>query len=277
MDEKSDALVNTLVPAPVNGRASAGPSTPISASSPTLARLSRLDGWRVADGDADVRGWAVWTPDGLAVGTVIDLIVDPDAQCVRYVEVGRAAAPRGPPMLLPIGNVRLDAAGARVAVDLLTLQRIAALTPETREAGAAVDVRRRRGTRALTVVTALAAVIVGATALTAHGAANPTRRARASVARHASDGDVAARAVHRTVVRTPHVAHVATHHTAKRHTAKRHTANHPATDARRHSSRRERHAAHARPATVRPTDPPAGQPPATYHSDKRRLVRKSPV
>lgn len=53
-----------------------------------LRRLGELRDFKVAENDPDVRGWGVKTPDGRAVGEVEELIVDPDARKVRYLEVG---------------------------------------------------------------------------------------------------------------------------------------------------------------------------------------------
>ena len=52
-----------------------------------LRRLGDLDSFEVASDDADVRGWSVKTRDGRAIGEVEELIVDPAAQKVRYLEV----------------------------------------------------------------------------------------------------------------------------------------------------------------------------------------------
>lgn len=52
-----------------------------------LRRLSDLSDFKVASDDPDVRGWAVKTRDGREVGEVEELIVDPDARKVRYLEV----------------------------------------------------------------------------------------------------------------------------------------------------------------------------------------------
>lgn len=58
----------------------------------TVAQGSALvhlegSGYKVADGDPDVRGWAVIGNDGRRIGEVDDLLVDPAAMRVRYLEV----------------------------------------------------------------------------------------------------------------------------------------------------------------------------------------------
>ena len=52
-----------------------------------LRRLGDLDNFKVASDDPDVRGWDVKTSDGRAIGEVQELIVDPAAQKVRYLDV----------------------------------------------------------------------------------------------------------------------------------------------------------------------------------------------
>lgn len=52
-------------------------------------RLVHLEGsgYKVAEGDPDVRGWAVIGQDGRRIGEVDDLLVDTHAMKVRYLEV----------------------------------------------------------------------------------------------------------------------------------------------------------------------------------------------
>ena len=52
-----------------------------------LAPLSELDGFKVAEGDPDIRGWDVLASDGSKVGEVEDLVVDTAAMKVRYIDV----------------------------------------------------------------------------------------------------------------------------------------------------------------------------------------------
>lgn len=88
-----------------------------------LARLGDLDDWKVADGDPDIRGWDVKTQDGRKLGTVEELIVDPAATTVRYMEVkvdGREAGTKDDRYLLvPIGTARLDDEHDDVRIDRL--------------------------------------------------------------------------------------------------------------------------------------------------------------
>lgn len=52
-----------------------------------LASLDGLSGYKVAEGDPDVRGWDVIGRDGRRIGEVDDLLVDTAALKVRYLEV----------------------------------------------------------------------------------------------------------------------------------------------------------------------------------------------
>lgn len=52
-----------------------------------LRRLGDLDDFQVASDDPDIRGWDVKTRDGRDIGEVEELIVDPVARKVRYLEV----------------------------------------------------------------------------------------------------------------------------------------------------------------------------------------------
>lgn len=55
----------------------------------TDKRLAHLEGsgYKVAEGDPDVRGWDVMDRDGSRIGEVDDLLVDTEALKVRYLEV----------------------------------------------------------------------------------------------------------------------------------------------------------------------------------------------
>lgn len=77
-----------------------------------LARLHDLSGYKVADGDPDIRSWHVKTADGRKIGKVHDLIVDTRAMKVRYmdVELDRKELSLNDDrhVLIPIGGARLD-------------------------------------------------------------------------------------------------------------------------------------------------------------------------
>ena len=52
-----------------------------------LYRLEELDDYEIADEDPDVRGWEVITRNGKKIGEVEELIVDPSAMKVRYLDI----------------------------------------------------------------------------------------------------------------------------------------------------------------------------------------------
>lgn len=52
-----------------------------------VAALRNLRGYKIAEGDPDVRGWEVAGGDGLRIGTVNDLLVDTVAGKVRYLDI----------------------------------------------------------------------------------------------------------------------------------------------------------------------------------------------
>jgi len=80
-----------------------------------VAALRNLRGYKVADGDPDVRGWEVAGGDGLRIGTVNDLLVDTAAGKVRYLDIqlDPGLYLQGTPTGLPTegtgGERRLDA------------------------------------------------------------------------------------------------------------------------------------------------------------------------
>ncbi|GHA73967.1 DUF2382 domain-containing protein [Cognatilysobacter bugurensis] len=81
-------------------------------STANLERLDDLHGYKVADGDPDIRGWSVRTSDGRKVGEVDSLIVDTDANLVRYIDIeldGKALSLKdNRHVLVPLSGARLD-------------------------------------------------------------------------------------------------------------------------------------------------------------------------
>jgi photosynthetic reaction center H subunit len=77
-----------------------------------LFRLDELDKFEVAENDPDVRGWDVVGADGDKLGTVEELIVDPEARKVRYLdihvinELSSAGGERH--LLIPIGAAAVN-------------------------------------------------------------------------------------------------------------------------------------------------------------------------
>ena len=77
-----------------------------------LARLDELDDFEIADGEPDIRGWTVRTLDGREIGEVDNLIADPTARKVRYLEVKAKHDLLGTKedenVLIPISAARLN-------------------------------------------------------------------------------------------------------------------------------------------------------------------------
>jgi sporulation protein YlmC with PRC-barrel domain len=94
-----------------------------------LVRLGELKDFQVAEGNYDIRGWHVRTPDGKDVGRVEDLIVDPAERRARYIEVkvDRKAldTDNDRHVLVPIGAVRLKEDGKSVLLEKLPVQGLA--------------------------------------------------------------------------------------------------------------------------------------------------------
>lgn len=91
-----------------------------------LARLEELKGFQVAQGDHDIRGWEVRTPDDRKIGKVEELIVDPVERRVRYMEVKVDGKTLGIDddrhILVPIGTARLREDGHDVLIERLPAQ-----------------------------------------------------------------------------------------------------------------------------------------------------------
>lgn len=97
--------------------------------SPILRRLRDLPSFELASGDPDPRGWAVRGRDGQPFGTVHELLADPLAQRVLYLDVLLTPGLPGllPPaphteqrILLPLAAVDLDNEGRSVFVTALS-------------------------------------------------------------------------------------------------------------------------------------------------------------
>lgn len=87
--------------------------------------LNQLAGYRVADGEPDIRGWDVVTGDGRRLGKVDDLLVDTQANKVRYVDVDMDGDNRH--VTVPIGYARLEQGRHQVLVDRLGDEQLRAL------------------------------------------------------------------------------------------------------------------------------------------------------
>jgi hypothetical protein len=95
---------------------------PVEEGMPRLARLSDIGDFRVAKGVTDPRGWKTLSGDGVVIGEVKELIVDPNALTTRYldVEVKEDALDLEPVnrhVLVPSDRVRLDRKEKHVVID----------------------------------------------------------------------------------------------------------------------------------------------------------------
>lgn len=95
--------------------------TPPTAMLP-LAPLAELPGYRVMDDEPDIRGWPLFTGDGTRAGSIDDLIVDTDAEKVRYAVVSYAENGATRRVLLPVGFLQV--------ADADELVRALALVPD---------------------------------------------------------------------------------------------------------------------------------------------------
>lgn len=71
-----------------------------------LVSLSSLDSWTVSDGEPDIRGWEIRTVNNRQLGTVEDLLVDPDAGEVVLIDVDLPGSDRH--TFVPIRVVQID-------------------------------------------------------------------------------------------------------------------------------------------------------------------------
>lgn len=128
-----------------------------------LRRLGDLRDFEVASDDPDVRGWDVQTRDGRSVGEVEELIVDPAAQKVRYLEVDLDRDGMGLSdsrcVSIPVESAEVDRGRHAVLVNGLSRDAIAALpaseysTGRTQRAGrSASSDRDTRGERRETTI-----------------------------------------------------------------------------------------------------------------------------
>lgn len=111
-------------------------------NAPRIQPLGGLPEFEVADDQPDIRGWEVVGQDRRPIGAVHELLVDPAACRVRYVDVEIRreiiAADHDRHVLIPIGYARLEEADDRVMVNNIATTAAAALpeyehAPLTRE------------------------------------------------------------------------------------------------------------------------------------------------
>ena len=112
-----------------------------------IVPLDQLDGFKVAEGDPDIRGWDVVASDGQKIGTVEHLLVDTAARKVRYVSVERGTGwfdtNDEPAVIVPIGTARLDRDNERVIVGSLAGADFRTIPGYRRDAGITRDYETR--------------------------------------------------------------------------------------------------------------------------------------
>jgi photosynthetic reaction center H subunit len=100
---------------------------------PILRRLRDMTDFEVADGNPDVRGWTVRGADGKALGLVHELIVEPEALKVRYLDIELDARfninEHERHILLPIGVAAIDADDDNVFVPALNSESVLRYPP----------------------------------------------------------------------------------------------------------------------------------------------------
>ncbi|WP_052732663.1 PRC-barrel domain-containing protein [Hymenobacter terrenus] len=100
---------------------------------PVLRRLRDLTDFEVADGNPDVRGWTLRGGDGQTLGIVHELIVEPEALKVRYLDVELDSrfqiSKYENHILLPIGVASLDTEGDNVFVPALNAETVLSYPP----------------------------------------------------------------------------------------------------------------------------------------------------
>jgi hypothetical protein len=80
-----------------------------------LVALSSLDSWTVSDGEPDIRGWEVRTVNNRQLGTVKDLLVDPDAGEAVLLDVDLPGSDRH--TFVPIRVVQIERSRRVVLMD----------------------------------------------------------------------------------------------------------------------------------------------------------------
>ncbi|HEX6558845.1 MAG TPA: PRC-barrel domain-containing protein [Longimicrobiales bacterium] len=93
-----------------------------------LHRLSALRHFRVSDGEPDIRGWPLIGENKLRLATVDDLVVDTDAEQVRYVVIRRDIDDQ--PTALPIGYLELGDQTVHAPLNQDDLQSLPRFTTE---------------------------------------------------------------------------------------------------------------------------------------------------
>jgi hypothetical protein len=100
-----------------------------------LVPLGAAAGYRLAPGEPDIRGWDVVTAAGARLGTVRELLIDPEASEVRALAVAVAGDDAKRSLaVLPVASVRLDEGRRAVVSDTVPASGVVAERP-SRAAG----------------------------------------------------------------------------------------------------------------------------------------------
>ena len=97
-----------------HGRDAAGIG-PYARERESLVALSTLGSWKVSEGEPDIRGWDVRTVSGRQLGSVHDLLIDPNAGEVVLVDVDLPGVDRH--TFVPIRVVQIDRVRRLVLMD----------------------------------------------------------------------------------------------------------------------------------------------------------------
>ena len=89
---------------------------------PRIVPMSKADGFFVAKGDADPRGFTVIGADGKAAGKVSDVWIDKADRLIRYLQVELAS---GKQVLAPMMMATVDKTYSRVSIDAITAAQFA--------------------------------------------------------------------------------------------------------------------------------------------------------
>lgn len=95
--------------------------TPPRPVSGPLAALSAINGYEVAPGNIDPRGWDLVLADQRRAGIIHDLVIEPSALKVRYLDTQLTLpGSGGRHILVPVGYARLEANQQTAFIDTMT-------------------------------------------------------------------------------------------------------------------------------------------------------------
>jgi sporulation protein YlmC with PRC-barrel domain len=92
-----------------------------------LRRLSLLTHYRIAEDEPDIEGWDVLGPSGRRVGIVSDVVIDPDAEQVRYIVVKRESD--DVEVAIPVGYAGLQKERLAIPFTIEDLDRLPPAPP----------------------------------------------------------------------------------------------------------------------------------------------------